>query len=110
MDLVYNMYFGRVFTGSQEELESRFFQFSQVIQDPVEEADRAFGCERQASLRTKQMTKCLMNPTADAEDQLIPTMRPAKMAQSKPGRYVFVTVDFDQAVSWRGAKQNQSNQ
>lgn len=71
--LVYRLHFGRVFTGSQEELEVGF-----VSTDAGDSADT----DSESSADKNEESSEDAEPDAD----------------SKPGRYVFVRVDFDQAL------------
>ena len=76
--LVYNLYFGRVFTGSQEELEIGF-------------GDKT---DKNSSDNPDPSTVAV---DADAESETEANTDESKNSQptGKPGRYVFVTVDFD---------------
>lgn len=73
--LVYNMYFGRVFTGSQEELE--------IGLNGAGEESTGEGEKQESAAEEGESTE----GEAEAE---------AEGDSGKPGRYVFVTVGFDQ--------------
>ncbi|QEF97541.1 Peptidyl-prolyl cis-trans isomerase Mip precursor [Stieleria maiorica] len=76
--LVYNLYFGRVFTGSQEELE---IGLGGDDQDASSDAQVDDGSGDGSS--------------GEAQDSKSSGDDPAKPASEKPGRYVFVTANFD---------------
>ncbi|MDV6029414.1 MAG: DUF4340 domain-containing protein [Phycisphaera sp. RhM] len=75
--LVYNLYFGRVFTGSQEELELGFANHPDEASEDAGDSDSADG-DNENSDETDSRDE---NETGNS---------------GKPGRYVFVTVNFDQ--------------
>ena len=83
--LVYNMYFGRVFTGSQEELEigltnSATDTTAEEAAEQSDAKDKELGDEGDSSDESTSKDES----TSDDEES------------GKPGRYVFVTVGFDQ--------------
>ena len=75
--LVYNLYFGRVFTGSQEELELGF------TNDPDEESEDV-GAPDSTEAENESSDDTDNNDENETGNS------------GKPGRYVFVTVNFDQ--------------
>lgn len=85
--LVYRMHFGRVFTGNQEELEVGFAASSEPDEgsaressDDVEAASEGDGSKDDSSADSTEK---------DEVEQEV---------NGKPGRYVFVRVDFDQQL------------
>lgn len=81
--LVYNLYFGRAFTGSNDELEFGLGSDSDEDADPA--SNQTIDDENSSN-------------ESDSADTGNPTDTPQKADVSKPGRYVFVTVKFDQAL------------
>ena len=83
--LVYHMHFGRVFTGSEEELEIGF---------------GTTGIESSASAETEgSSAEEAQVDDATGEDTDSETEgKEEEEAKGKPGRYVFVRVDFDQQL------------
>ena len=88
--LVYNMYFGRVFTGSQEELEIGLNSDAERAPDDETESDS----DSQSSKAGKDQNGDASASSNEATDDEASTENEKKNSE-KPGRYVFVTVDFD---------------
>jgi hypothetical protein len=76
--LVYKLHFGRVFTGSQEELEVGFVSTSAPSED---------SADLDVTVTDDEETETTDEDEADSSD-----------AGTNPGRYVFVRVDFDQTL------------
>ncbi len=101
--LVYNMYFGRVFTGSQEELEIGLT--SDADQDRGEETasnpQSSDTKSSDASLLTARLPMQARRKRPTQANHRIkramkrPTLQDDQKDSGKPGRYVFVTVAFD---------------
>jgi hypothetical protein len=83
--LVYRMHFGRVFTGSQEELEVGFATASEG-NNSVSEGTEADSNDSSDSDITASETM----PEEGADNSID--------SKGKPGRYVFVRVDFDKSL------------
>lgn len=84
--LVYRMHFGRVFTGSEEELEVGFATSSSESVEPTEDSP---SDESGADASETDPS----DPATEAKDE-----REEPESRTKPGRYVFVRVDFDQQL------------
>jgi hypothetical protein len=76
--LVYKLHFGRVFTGSQEELEVGFVSTS---------APREDSADSDVAITDDEEAEGVNEEEAASSD-----------ADTNPGRYVFVRVDFDQTL------------
>lgn len=79
--LVYNLYFGRAFTGSTDELE-----FGLGDSGDTESADTTSSKDNVAESAATSTSE-----SEGKEDEVVP-------ASNKPGRYVFVRVAFDQEL------------
>ncbi|QEG24696.1 DUF4340 domain-containing protein [Mariniblastus fucicola] len=79
--LVYRLHFGRVFTGSQEELEVGFVSTNATPNDSESESEEANATDETTESDT------------GADDQTSD-----EKSSSRPGRYVFVRVDFDKSL------------
>ncbi len=86
--LVYNMYFGRVFTGSQEELEIGLN--SDAEREPADQTQS----DAQSAKAGKDQKADASESSSEATDDEASNENEKKISE-KPGRYVFVTVDFD---------------
>ena len=86
--LVYRMHFGRVFTGNQEELEVGFA--SQTIE--TDEATSSESIDDETAAVEESGSKDEMAEASNDSQQV------KEEAKTKPGRYVFVRVDFDQEL------------
>lgn len=80
--LVYRMHFGRVFTGSQEELEVGFATGTAGTDSPLATSTEADANDNSESSAPTSEDKT--DAPSDSKD--------------KPGRYVFVRVDFDKTL------------
>ncbi|MCM2373689.1 DUF4340 domain-containing protein [Aporhodopirellula aestuarii] len=89
--LVYHLYFGRVFTGSQEELEIGLSPSSEADREGKKESQQAEGDAKvsgEASKDSQDSDQQTDDASVIAEDE-------NEKKRDKPGRYVFVTVKFD---------------
>lgn len=91
--LVYKLYFGRVFTGSQEELE---IGLGSGKDDEASKSDDGSSSEKsgddggdESSEEGADENASKDDDTADGEEES------SDSSDAKPGRYVFVTVTFD---------------
>ncbi len=81
--LVYRLYFGRAFTGSQEELELGFTNGDKPADSEASDASEDENNE------TADETTAASDETADGADE-----SEADSENAQPGRYVFVRVEF----------------
>ena len=84
--LVYHLHFGRVFTGSQEELEIGFVSTKKPSVDKVDSNDQLAQASEEVAATVVDSDSEVEN-TGESNDD-----------SGKPGRYVFVRVDFDKKL------------
>ena len=94
--LVYQLHFGRVFTGSQEELETGF---SSKHGEEADTTDRNDAASQVASVSVSEAdgkSESDETDVSDATESSDEAEEKEKTNTNKPGRYVFVRVDFDE--------------
>lgn len=89
--ILFSLYFGRVFTGSQEELEVGFANGSSA--DENSPADKAEESKPQDTESKGDDTKS----TENSEQEDAGSEKETK-SNEKPGRYVFVRAEFDRSL------------
>jgi len=90
--LVYQLHFGRVFTGSQEELETGFSSKDDSETDTSDKANSGDAESQVASVSTAEDDEAKASDVAKSSDE----SEKVKADTNKPGRYVFVRVDFNE--------------
>jgi FKBP-type peptidyl-prolyl cis-trans isomerase len=91
--LVYQLHFGRVFTGSQEELETGFSSKDDEEADTTNKADSGDAKSQVASTSMAEDDEANASDVAKSSDE---AEKEEKTDTNKPGRYVFVRVDFNE--------------
>lgn len=94
--LYYRVYFGRAFTGSQEELEIGLTASDEGSAEPAA-AETEEGKKADAAGEKKTADEAASDTTdANSEEAAATEEAKPEDSSSKPGRYVFVRVEFDQ--------------
>ena len=86
--LVYRLQFGRVFTGSQEEMEIGFASAAASGDESSESSEESLS----------ETEKLADDKSSDAESVAGDAKATSEENSTNPGRYLFVRVDFDEAL------------